>query len=69
VNVTATSISNGDDDADHDDADHDDAGDDTGDGSHDNMASCSDRSSYSEMSAHSNDSRSASPASPNTQAT
>ena len=65
MEVTATAISNGDDDANHDDADHDDAGD----GSHDDVASCRDRSSYSGMSAHSNGSRSAFPASPNTRAT
>ena len=72
VHVTVTAISNGDGDAGHGDAGHDDAGDDTGDDTDDgghNGASCSDRNSYSEMRARSNGSRSASPASPNTQAT
>jgi hypothetical protein len=71
VPVTVTAISNGDNNA--GDGGHDDAGegshDDAGEGSHDSVASCSDKSSYSEMSARSNGSRSVSPASPHTRAT
>jgi hypothetical protein len=63
VPVTMTAISNGDNNA--GDGGHDDAGE----GSHDSVASCSDKSSYSEMSARSNGSRSVSPASSNTRAT